>query len=107
MGTETSIAAAERGDLEMLRWLRSEGCPWNEETCTAAASEGHLDVLKYLHENGCPWNEETWVSTMNVDDPAVDACHRYMDKNHDWYGEYLGEEYYDDHKNSHRAYCHR
>ena len=41
--------------MEVLKWLRSEGCPWNEYACSNAASGGHFDVLKYLHANGCPW----------------------------------------------------
>ena len=38
----------------MLKYLRENGCPWDEQTCLAAAEMGHLDVLKYAHENGCP-----------------------------------------------------
>ena len=45
--------------MDVLKWLREEGCPWEEETCSEAAKGGHLNVLKYAHENGCPWNEET------------------------------------------------
>ena len=50
--------AAEMGHLDVLKYARENGCPWNEETCEEAARGGHLDVLKYLHENGCPWNEK-------------------------------------------------
>ena len=52
-------SAARGGHLEVLKWLRKEGCPWDERTCERAASRGHLDVLKFAYENGCPWNEET------------------------------------------------
>ena len=45
--------------MEALKWLRSEGCPWDEGACSSAAWNGHLDVIKYLHENGCPWDEGT------------------------------------------------
>ena len=48
--------------METLKWLRSEGCPWNEETCSGAARGGHLDVLKYARENGCPWGVGTWYA---------------------------------------------
>ena len=48
------------GQLEILKWLRSEGCPWNARICAAAAANGHLDVLKYARENGCPWDYRTW-----------------------------------------------
>ena len=52
-------AAAAGGHLNVLKWLRQEGCPWDESTFYYAAIEGHLDILKYAHENGCPWNEKT------------------------------------------------
>ena len=50
--------AALGGHLEVLKWLRSEGCPWNERACQWAARHGHLEVLKWLRSEGCPWNEE-------------------------------------------------
>ena len=43
----------------MLKWLRSEGCPWDEVPCTYAANGGHLDVLKWLRSEGCPWDAIT------------------------------------------------
>ena len=57
---------ALKGNLELLQFLRENGCPWNEGTCYFAAKNGHLECLKYAHENGCPWNEKTcWIA----------ACH--------------------------------
>ena len=41
----------------MLKWLRDEGCPWDERVCTCAARGGHLEVLKWLRAEGCPWDE--------------------------------------------------
>ena len=46
--------------METLKWLRSEGCPWNQRTCRRAANFDHLDVLKYAREHGCPWDVWTW-----------------------------------------------
>ena len=43
--------------MDVLKWLRSEGCLWDEDACTHAAGGGHLDVLKWLRSEGCPWNE--------------------------------------------------
>ena len=45
---------ALKGNLELLQFLRENGCPWNEGTCYFAAKNGHLECLKYAHENGCP-----------------------------------------------------
>ena len=53
--------AAQGGHLEVLKWLRKEGCPWNEEVCAGAALGGQLEVLKWLRSKGCPWNDLTWV----------------------------------------------
>ena len=49
--------AAHGGHLEVLKWARENGCPWDEITCTWAAEGGHLDVLKWARENDCPWDE--------------------------------------------------
>ena len=40
----------------MLKWLRAEGCPWDEDACARAAGGGHLEVLKWLRAEGCPWS---------------------------------------------------
>ena len=50
--------AAWSGHLELLKWARLNGCPWNEFTCSRAAFNGHLGLLKWARLNGCPWNEE-------------------------------------------------
>ena len=47
------------GHLEVLKWLRENGCPWDMLTYSNAAKNGHLYVLKWLKENGCPWDEMT------------------------------------------------
>lgn len=56
---DTFMEAAGNGDLEVLKWLLSKGCPWNETTCIIAAGNGHLEVLKWARENDCPWDEST------------------------------------------------
>ena len=57
-------SAARNGNLDMLRWARRKGCPWDASTCSGAAGGGHLEVLQWARENGCPWNENTclWAS---------------------------------------------
>ena len=39
--------AAQGGHLEVLKWAKAYGCPWNESTCVNAAKNGHLEVLKW------------------------------------------------------------
>ncbi len=51
---KTFYAAAIHGSLINLKWLREEGCPWDEDTFTFAAIHGSLINLKWLREEGCP-----------------------------------------------------
>jgi len=56
----TIIAAAERGNLEMVKYCVAKKCPINETACAGAAWKGHLEVLKYLHEEAkAPWAHDT------------------------------------------------
>jgi len=59
VGRDDVLAAARKGHLHVLQWLREHGCPWNSSTCAYAAKEGHLDVLKWAREHGCPWTAAT------------------------------------------------
>lgn len=52
-----SLRCAENGDLDMLKFARENGCPWDEKTCMLAAENDNLDVLKWARENGGPWDE--------------------------------------------------
>ncbi len=62
----TCNEAAARGDLVMLKWLRSIGTPWDVDngsrrynTCANAARGGHLELLKWARANECEWDFET------------------------------------------------
>ena len=52
-------AAARSGQLEELKVLRADGCPWSEMTCAFAALGRHLDVMQWARANGCPWDTQT------------------------------------------------
>ena len=52
---ELFVFVCECGNLEIMKWLRSEGCPWGASACRGAASNGHLDVLKWAVDKGCPY----------------------------------------------------
>ena len=43
--------AAEGGHLKVLKWLRAEGCPWNDLAC-AAAAEGSRKKKKIARRPG-------------------------------------------------------
>ena len=51
--------AAMEGHLEVLQWVRANGCPWDERTCGWAAWGGHLELLQWARANGCPWDRGT------------------------------------------------
>ena len=45
--------------LEFLKWAREvKQCEWDEETIKVAADVGNLEMLKYCFSNGCPCDEE-------------------------------------------------
>lgn len=48
---------ASRGYLEVLMWLRANGCEWNEDVCAEATQGGHFELLQWAHTNGCPSDE--------------------------------------------------
>ena len=45
--------------LELLKWAREvKHCEWDEKTIDEAALKGNLEMLKYCFSNGCPCDEE-------------------------------------------------
>ena len=56
----TINAAAEQGNLEMVKYCVANECPIDEGACADAALHGHLEVLKYLREEAkAPWDWRT------------------------------------------------
>jgi hypothetical protein len=51
--------AARDGRLDVLQWLRKDGCQWATSACACAAAGGHLATLKWLRKKGCPWDCDT------------------------------------------------
>jgi len=50
---------AQTNKLEFLKWAREvKHCEWDEWTIAAAADKGNLEMLKYCFSNGCPCDEE-------------------------------------------------
>ena len=49
---------AQTNKLELLKWAREEKkCKWNERTINAAAEQGNLEMVKYCVANECPIDE--------------------------------------------------
>ena len=58
----TIEAAAEQGNLEMVKYCVAKKCPIDVYACAFAALNGHLEVLKYLREEvKAPWDWSTAV----------------------------------------------
>lgn len=65
---------------KILRWLRENGCPWDEITMSVAASASYTDniveTIEWMHLEGCPWDSKTFTSAAeghvldDLDDPA-------------------------------------
>ena len=64
-------AAARSGQLEKLKVLRADGCPWDWSTCSAAAKGGHLEVLQWARAKGCPWHKWTCAAVASGGDLEV------------------------------------
>lgn len=54
---ELCMNAAQAGNAEMLSWLRGRGCQWTASTSYAAFAAGQLDALRWLRtqDSPCPW----------------------------------------------------
>ena len=61
----TTKAAASAGHLDILKWSRAHGCPWDAKTCAVAAWQGRFDLLRWARETGAPWDEDTCISAFS------------------------------------------
>lgn len=48
-------SAVSSGNIELVKWLRSEGAQWNDNTLVSAARNGNIELLQYLFQSGCPF----------------------------------------------------
>jgi len=49
-----AIMCGEAPDLDTLRWMRQEGCPWDTGTVLQLAISGQLDMVQWALEQGAP-----------------------------------------------------
>jgi hypothetical protein len=61
-GKRLCSLVAGQGYLNVVKWLRANGCDWDADTCEYAAKGGYLDVLKWARDNGCRWCNQTCVA---------------------------------------------
>ena len=56
------VAATNR--LELLKWAREvKHCEWDEWTINKAADKGNLEILKYCYDNDCPCDDFACVAS--------------------------------------------
>ncbi len=73
-------AAIHTRDLPLLKYLHEQNCPWDSETTVAAINSQNADVLQFVCANGCPLPEHAmFVAAIigNVD--AMTYLHNSMD----------------------------
>lgn len=54
LDADTFVSAIAGGQLETLKWLRENNCPWNERSRSYAARYRHFEIVKWLRENKYP-----------------------------------------------------
>ena len=64
------------GNLDVLKYLRENGCPWDKSACYQAAWNGNLDELKYLRENGCPWDDRYMCNVAELHADVLEYVHK-------------------------------
>ncbi|CAM9981644.1 unnamed protein product [Laminaria digitata] len=69
-----AFAAAERGDLGLLRWARRNGHAWDRFVCYYAARGGHFEMLRWATEQGCP------LDKLSCGDAAAERGHREIEE---------------------------
>ena len=57
--------AASKGHLEILNFLRTNACPWDEQTCAEAAGNNHYNIVLWCREMKCPWDKKTLSNIAN------------------------------------------
>jgi len=70
--------AIDGGQLQSMKWLREQGCPWSEFSLMATAYRGNLDILQWLHDEGCPWpldDEDNFVSERSLKPEVINWLH--------------------------------
>ena len=74
--------AAERGHLEMLKWMVENGFKFDVAALTKAAKWGHLECILYLRERGC--NITPTVSKVTVNFAQIHVLRWVIENGGKW-----------------------
>ncbi len=79
---DTINTAADKGNLEMLKYCFSNDCPCDEkESCELAAGEGHLDCVRFLFDKVKPSREtEKEVALLAVGRGRIDILKYFVEE---------------------------
>ena len=69
------VAAASRGHLESLKFLREIECKWDKYVVRGGVMSGSLETVKYCIENGCPCDECCYVAAYYGYMPILQYLH--------------------------------
>ena len=82
----TICAAAEHGNLEMVKYCVAKKCPIDWHACAHAASKGQLEVLKYLREEvKAPW--ESWTAPWAAKNGHLHILEYLVERKYDGYND--------------------
>ena len=86
----TINAAADSGNIEMIKYCVANRCPVDANACASAAGEGHLECLKYLHEDvKAPWDWET--AAVAAENGHLHILEYLVERKYDQYDEHACE----------------
>ena len=51
---DTFALAARGGNLEVMKWLHKNECPWSADALLAASAAQNVAAMAWLINNGCP-----------------------------------------------------
>ena len=61
MASDIGYSPAKMGNISMLRYLKERGYELHTHLAAAAAPAGHLEVMKYLRSEGCTWHDDNQI----------------------------------------------
>jgi hypothetical protein len=73
----TMECAAENGDLDLVCWLYTNRCGWNENALISAAMQGYRQVFNFLYENGQQWDENLFIQA------SIQGCLKIFEYTHE------------------------
>jgi hypothetical protein len=73
VGYSLLTTAARTGDMDVMQYLRGKGCHWCFTTFLAAVRSQSLNMIRYVREEGCPLGDTDEILDVIVNHDDVDA----------------------------------